>query len=109
LRSSRVTNRSRFRFRAIFALQNSRRVAGMRQCRAHPCQKHPSTNTAIRSFGKTKSGLPNTGLFRLQPVMPCSRKIPIIRSSVPRFPQDRIAAITSLRFFLVKTSGMTGG
>jgi hypothetical protein len=25
------------------------------ECFGHPCQKHPSTNTATRSFGKTKS------------------------------------------------------
>ncbi len=104
LRSERVTFRSRSVFRASFAFQNARFPAGIVPCLAQPCQKQPSTNTATRSRRKTKSGLPKTGAFRRQPVMPCARISAMSRSSVARFPLERIAAITALRFFLVKMS-----
>lgn len=42
-----------------------------------------------------------------QPVMPCARKIAISRSSVALLPCERMADITSERFALVKTSGIT--
>ena len=41
---------------------------------------------------------------RRQPVIPCARNSAIMRSSVAMFPRPRIAAITALRFALVKTS-----
>jgi hypothetical protein len=44
--------------------------AGFRcgQCRGHPCQKSPSTNTAIRRRGRTRSGLQPFAIRR------CKRK-----------------------------------
>jgi hypothetical protein len=59
-------------------------------------------------LGKTKSGFPKTEAFRLQPVMPYSRKSVIIRNSVSRFPLPRIRDITAERLVLVKTSGIIG-
>ena len=39
-------------------------------CCSHPCQKHPSTKTAILAFGKTKSGRPLTSReFITQPLI----------------------------------------
>ena len=38
--------------------------------------------------------------------MPSARNTRISASSVPLFPRDRMRDITSLRFFLVKTSDM---
>jgi hypothetical protein len=77
-----VTNRSRATFDASFARQNALPVRtedeplnreGIRanwerlgrhfayvQCHRHPCQKQPSTNTAISCLGKTKSGRTDT-------------------------------------------------
>jgi hypothetical protein len=51
--------RSRRTFLAIFEVQYSTLVAGIR-LRLHPCQcqRQPFTKTAIRAEGMTKSGLP---------------------------------------------------
>ena len=104
LRSVRTTSRSRVLLRENFAAQYAARVAGCVACRGQPCQKHPSTNTATFAARKTKSGFPNTRCCRRQPVIPCARSSAIIRSSVAAFPLPRIAAITALRFALVKMS-----
>ena len=61
LRSIRLTIRSRVRLPAIFFCQNAAFPLGWMKCLGHPCQKHPSTNTASLLFGNTKSGEPNTG------------------------------------------------
>lgn len=50
-----VTRSSRARLRANFAGQYCGLVDGMRPCSGHPCQKHPSTNTATRARVKTTS------------------------------------------------------
>jgi hypothetical protein len=45
------------RFPAIFALQNSVRVAGSRNIgQPRPCQKYPWTRITARCFGKSRSG-----------------------------------------------------
>jgi hypothetical protein len=49
--------RSRERVRLSFALHHSSWLAGTVPCCGHECQKHPSTNTATRCFGKTMSAL----------------------------------------------------
>ena len=105
-RNVRLTSRSRTRFFPSFASQNSRFPAGIRQCFGQLCQKQPSINTASRSLRKTKSGFPNNATFLRHPVIPCARKIPIVRNSVSLFPFPRMRDITALRFSGVKTSGI---
>lgn len=102
---SRLTVRSRCRLPRIFARQNLALCFGQVACAGHPCQKQPSTNTASRARGKTKSGLPANGCRRRQPLMRGSRKSATNRSSVSLLPEPRIRAITAERFALVKTSG----
>jgi len=53
-----------------------------------------------------KSGLPNTGLFRRQPVILFRRNNFASAISVASFPRERMRDITSDRFALVKTSGI---
>lgn len=60
----------------------------MRQCFGQPCQKQPSTKTAILCRGKQKSGVPRTGYCRRQPEMPFSRKAARTKDSVDLFPFD---------------------
>ena len=55
-RKVRVTSRSRALFPASLRCQNARLLAGLVACLGQPCQKQPSTNTAVRDFEKTKSG-----------------------------------------------------
>ena len=105
-RSARVTVRSRSAFRASFAAHHAARVTGLVAWRGQPCQKQPSTNTATFSARKMKSGLPGSGAPRRQPVMPCSRISAMRRSSVARFPLERMSAMTALRFAGVKTSAI---
>lgn len=50
--------------RASFLLQYVRFALGVWPHLGHPCQKHPSTKTAMRSFGKKKSGHPGTAFAR---------------------------------------------
>ena len=105
-RRARETARSRCAFRASFGCQYARRDEGTRPWRGQPCQKQPSTNTATFSARKTKSGLPGSGAPRRQPVMRCSRINAIKRSSVARFPRERMSDITALRFARVNTSAI---
>ena len=105
----RVASLSRATFRVSFAAQKSALFFGSLEWPGfgHRCQKQPSTKTASRCFGKTKSGFPKSGHRRRQPVILDSRKISINRSSVSLFPLPRMRDITSLRFFLVKTSAIS--
>jgi hypothetical protein len=105
-RRLRVTNLSRAMLLSNFRSQNSVRLFGVYAnlqpgCR---CQKQPSTKTAIRSRRNTKSGLPNTRWPRRQPRTSCNRNKPINRSSVSRFPLDRIRDMTADRFSIENTS-----
>lgn len=104
LRSVLLTSRSRCAFRASLAFQNATRVFGMRAWRGQPCQKQPSTKTASFAARKTKSGLPSSGAPRRQPVMRCSRINAISRSSVARFPCERMRDIRSERSTAVSVS-----
>lgn len=99
-RNVRLTIRSRSRLPSNFCRQNARLLAGCVAWSGQPCQKQPSTNTASRAFRKTKSGLPNTGQCRRQPVMRWRRNKMIIANSVDLFPQDRTRDITSDLFDL---------
>ena len=94
VRSERFTSPSRCTFLATFRFQYARFDAGMRQCCGQPCQKHPSTNTATRRDGKTKSGLPINGNPRLHPLTPCCLKMSSMASSVLRLPLKRTCAMT---------------
>lgn len=96
--NSRETYLSLFIFPSSFLFQNSRLFFGMFECLGQPCQKHPSTKSAIFYFGKTKSGFPSKGWFRRQPDIWKTRKIPIINNSVSLFPFPGIRDITSERF-----------
>ncbi len=64
LRNLRDTSRSRSRFRASFSCQNDLLDDGFVPCHGHPCQKHPSTNNATRSFRQTKSGRTRKGFVK---------------------------------------------
>jgi hypothetical protein len=59
-RSPAATRSSRARFFPIFVFQNEAFVLGLTLCSGHPCQKHPSQNTATRDLGKAISGRPIT-------------------------------------------------
>lgn len=106
--SVRFTSQSRLRFRAIFLRQYVRFEFGEVPCSGHPCQKQPSTKTASRCFRKTKSGLPTSFDPLRQPVIPFERRSEASRTSVDKFPHDRMADITTERFALEKMSD-TGG
>ena len=98
---------SLWRFASIFADQNAALFFGRVECRGHPCQKHPSTKTAIRAPWKTKSGRigrhpsdgdpVGIGIWRRHPRMPSRRKTLIMASSVERLPRLRILDMSSLR------------
>ena len=104
----RVTSRSRILFCANFFAHQSARFLGSGACFGfgQPCQKHPSTKTAIRSRRNTKSGLPNSGSLLRQPRMPVVLKSAIIRSSVSRLPRLLMRDITCDRFSGANTSAI---
>jgi hypothetical protein len=93
-------------FPSILFFQKSRLEIGVfrRQC-GQPCQKHPSTKTAIRSEVNKKSGLPSTsdGCFR-QPRIPKLTSVAATRISVERFPLLRILDIRSDRSSVLRGS-----
>jgi hypothetical protein len=60
-RSNRVIRRSRFRLASILLFQYSTFDVGRDLHLEQPCQKQPSTNTAILRPGQAKSGFPATG------------------------------------------------
>ena len=102
--SMRFTFRSRCALRASLAVQNAMRDLGTRLCCGQQCQKQPSTKTVSFCMRKTKSGLPGNDEPRRQPVMRCSRKNPMSRSSVARFSRDRTRDIRSERSTVVSVS-----
>jgi len=105
----RDTSRSRSLFAASLRRQNAALVLGLVACLGQPCQKQPSTKTASLIAGKIKSGLPNTGLFRRQPVILFRLNNFASAISVASFPRERMRDITSDRFALVKMSGIFAG
>lgn len=58
-----LTAASRAAFRPIFTDQYSAFVLGMMKCSGQPCQKQPSTNTAIFALVNTKSARDLTPLI----------------------------------------------
>lgn len=56
-------SRSRSTVRASFAFQKDPLRVGNVRCSGQECQKHPSTNTAIRSRGKTMSAVRRSDLI----------------------------------------------
>lgn len=95
---------SRLMFRLSFAFQKAILLFGIRRWRGHPCQKHPSTNTAIRSRAKTKSGQPDSRTPRRHPRILAARSNAIIRNSVLLLPARRTRDMRSERWAGVSVS-----
>jgi len=129
-RRVRVTSLSRILLARSLRRQKARLFFGRVACLGHPCQKHPSTKTAVCDLRKTKSGrtanlrpppfrhtlfilrsafcnLPLISRCRRQPVMPCRRNNFASASSVSLLPRLRIRDIRSDLCFLVRKSAMT--
>lgn len=98
-RSLRATRTSRRRLAPILASQNRRFVRGIERQRRQPCQKHPSTKTARRLSGKTKSGRPDSaGLDPIvQPRTPKRTSNARSRSSVLLVPLPLLRLMTRER------------
>jgi hypothetical protein len=97
-RSFLLVSESRCLLRASFLPQYGRFDLGMRPHLGHPCQKHPSTKTAIRSFVKKKSGDPGrSDTCILQPRIPELASSARNFSSVVLFPRDLIALMLARR------------
>lgn len=62
-RSALSTSPSRSRLRKIFCRQNVRLLFGIVPCCGQPCQKQPSTNTAILPSAIAISGVPGSLIF----------------------------------------------
>lgn len=103
-RNSEETRRSRFRLRASLDRQYPLFSAGRAQWIRQPCQKQPSTKTAIRREGKQKSGVPVMGRCRLQPTVRAARMSRMSASSVLRFPRARTRDMISERSRFVNAS-----
>jgi hypothetical protein len=96
--SSRTTRRSRFLLVSIFLRQNSGLVRG-KYLQLQPCQKHPSTKTAIFLAGHAKSGLPTTRQCLRYPRSFADHSNLPKGNSVVVFPRERTAAIIFERIF----------
>lgn len=136
-RKARFTRRSRIWLPEIFLRQKTALLLGLVACLGQPCQKQPSTKTAMRDLGKTKSGrtakvrssecgvrsgrsvtlalelfrIPHsairTGTCLRQPLIPCWRNNFASASSVAAFPRERMRDMTWERFVLEKTSAIS--
>jgi hypothetical protein len=106
-RSVLVTKRSLRRLAIIFFCQYDRLLPGIRECFGHPCQKQPSTKIIRLCLRKTKSGFPKMGRCRRQPVILFLRRSRARAISVSLLPRPRMRDMTSERFILVKTSGIS--
>lgn len=91
-RSCWETLESRLMFATIFSRQNFLLLRG-RYLHEHPCQKHPSTNTATWRPGQAKSGRPAIGQCLRYPRRPASRRIRPNANSVVRLPFERTEAM----------------
>lgn len=90
--------RSRRWLVSILFAQNAAFVVGLaREHTGQPCQKQPSTNTAMRSARQTKSGRPGIGRCLRHPLSPAARNKSRRRSSVLRLPVPRTACIVRER------------
>jgi len=103
--SRRLIARARALFPSIFDFQYRKFVFGSRRHFGHPCQKHPSTNTARRRSENQKSGRPATARGCIcHPLMPRCTRANLSRRSVERFPLDRTFDISALRSCFVSVS-----
>jgi hypothetical protein len=91
-RSRWETRESRRTFDSIFSLQNLLLLRG-RYLHEHPCQKHPSTNTATFRLGHAKSGRPTIGQCFRYPRRPAAQRIRPNANSVVRLPFERTEAM----------------
>lgn len=103
--SKRPMARALALFPSIFDFQYRQFVFGSRRHLGHPCQKHPSTNTAKRRSENQKSGWPATACGCIcHPLIPRRTRANLSRRSVERFPLDRTFDISALRSRLVSVS-----
>jgi hypothetical protein len=91
-RSCWETLESRRIFASIFSLQNFVLLRG-RYLHEHPCQKHPSTNTATFRLGHAKSGRPTIGQCFRYPRIPEAQRTRPNANSVVRLPLERTEAM----------------
>ena len=91
-RSRWETRESRRMFASIFSRQNLLLLRG-RYLHEHPCQKHPSTNTATFRPGQAKSGRPEIGQCFRYPRRPAAQSIRPSANSVVRLPFERTEAM----------------
>src|SRR5438046_4056758 len=101
---------SRALLRVIFSSQKARlATGGFPPQVGQPCQKHPSTNTAILGLTNAKSGEPKIERFRtLYPRKPAPARAPRIRRSVVLFSEPRMAAMTLDRVSGLRRSALNG-
>ena len=92
LRSDCATRRSLRRLASIFLRQNSVFVRG-KYLQLQPCQKQPSTKTAIFLPGQAKSGFPATLQCFRYPRTPAAYSNLPNGNSVVVFPRERMAAM----------------
>lgn len=103
--SKRLMARALALFPSIFDFQYRQFVFGSRRHLGHPCQKHPSTNTAKRRSENQKSGWPATACGCIcHPLIPRRTRANLSRRSVERFPLDRTFDISALRSRFVSVS-----
>ena len=101
---------SRCLFLLILSFQKFRFETGSDRHFVHPCQKHPSKNTAIRFRRKTTSGDPGRSeAWRLHPRMPARKSNHRNRISVVLVPDERLALITLARLVLRRLSNALYG
>jgi hypothetical protein len=91
-RRALATRMSRRLLYSNLSTQKRRLVLGI-FLQLHPCQKHPSTNTAIFRPGHAKSGRPRIGQCFLHPRIPAAQIIFPRAISVVRLPFGRIDAM----------------
>jgi hypothetical protein len=91
-RSRWETLESRCMFASIFSFQNLLLLRG-RYLHEHPCQKHPSTNTATFRLGHAKSGRPTIGQCFRYPRRPDAQRIRPNANSVVLLPLERTEAM----------------
>jgi len=97
-RKALAARSSRCRFLAILSRHTAPFVRGVRFLpQSCPCQKHPWTKTATRSFDQMKSGRPIIDACRLQPRRPLCRRSAARRTSVLALPVLCTRAISAER------------
>ena len=106
--SNRSTCLSRCRFRRILAAQNALFVFGIVPCWGQPCQKQPSTNTAILRRRKAKSGVPGRPVPALMRFRRPARRSAVRRTASGAVPLRLTRAMRRLRSRVVFRRGNFG-